>query len=301
MWTTMAPAPTCPRCGRDNDPAFAFCHDCGQGLRPDVDRTCARCGARQPASFRFCGHCGQAAEVAPPRRLTTPSSPRLDAAAPATQPGAAPAPSAPARLVLVRHDGLPGASHALDREVTLCGRREGDVLLPDDGSVSPRHAAFTVREGRIRVEDLGSTSGTFLRVRSPRSLTFGDEIRLGRQLLRLEPMPRPATTPAGAPPWGSGDPGYRARLVQLLEGGGLGEVIPLRAGANGVGRESGEVSFPGDRYVSGRHARIDVGEAAVTLTDLGSSNGTFLRVNGPTEIAAGDQVLLGMQLVRVEA
>jgi pSer/pThr/pTyr-binding forkhead associated (FHA) protein len=44
-----------------------------------------------------------------------------------------------------------------------------------------------------------------------------------------------------------------------------------------------------------------VGEAAVTLTDLGSSNGTFLRVNGPTEIAAGDQVLLGMQLVRVEA
>ena len=87
----------------------------------------------------------------------------------------------------------------------------------------------------------------------------------------------------------------------MLEGGGLGEVIPLRAGANGLGRESVDVSFPGDRYVSGRHARIDVGEAAVTLTDLGSSNGTFLRVNGPTEIAAGDQVLVGMQLLRIEA
>jgi pSer/pThr/pTyr-binding forkhead associated (FHA) protein len=183
----------------------------------------------------------------------------------------------------------------------VCGRREGDVLLPDDGSVSPRHAVFTVREGRIRVEDLGSTSGTFLRVRAPRSLTFGDEIRLGRQLLRLEPMPRPAPGPGGSEPWGSPDPGYRARLVQLLEGGGLGEVVPLRAGQNGIGRETGEVSFPGDRYVSGRHARIDVGEAAVTLTDLGSSNGTFLRVNGPTEIAAGDQVLLGMQLLRIEA
>ena len=35
-------------------------------------------------------------------------------------------------------------------------------------------------------------------------------------------------------PWGAADPGYRARLVQLLEGGGLGEVIPLRAGANAV-------------------------------------------------------------------
>ena len=185
--------------------------------------------------------------------------------------------------------------------MTICGRRDGDVLLPDDGSVSPRHAAFTVREGRIRVEDLGSASGTFLRVRAPRSLTFGDEIRLGRQLLRLEPMPRPGPSAVESVPWGSADPGYRARLVQLLEGGGLGEVIPLRSGANGLGRESVDVSFPGDRYVSGRHARIDVGEAAVTLTDLGSSNGTFLRVNGPTEIAAGDQVLVGMQLLRVEA
>ena len=265
-------------------------------MRPDAERTCTRCGAKLPGSFRFCGHCGQAADAVPPRRPTSPSSPRQAVAA-----VPAPASATPARLVLVRHDGLPGASHPLDREVTICGRRDGDLLIPEDGSVSPRHAAITVREGRIRVEDLGSTSGTFLRLRTPRSLTFGDEIRLGRQLLRLEPMPRPTVTAATGTPWGSADPGYRARLVQLLEGGGLGEVIPLRTGASTIGRESGEVAFPGDRYVSGRHARVDVGEAAVTLTDLGSSNGTFLRVNGPTEIGPGDQVLLGMQLLRVEA
>ena len=266
-------------------------------MRPDVERTCSRCGAKLPATFRFCGHCGQAADSATPRRPTSPSSPRV----PAGQgPGPGPASVAPPRLVMVRHDGQPGTSHALEREVTVCGRRDGDLLLPEDGSVSPRHAAITFREGRIRIEDLGSTSGTFLRLRTPRSLTFGDEIRLGRQLLRLEPMPRPSVTAAAGAPWGTTDPGYRARLVQLLEGGGLGEVVPLRAGANAIGRESGEVTFPGDRYVSGRHARVDVGEAAVTLTDLGSSNGTFVRVNGPTEIGPGDQVLLGMQLLRVE-
>lgn len=293
----MESAPTCPRCGRENESSFAFCNGCGQAMHPEAERTCTRCGAKLPGSFRFCGHCGQPADAAPPRRPGTPSSPRMPSG-----PGSVPAtaPVAPPRLVLVRHDGLPGASHSLDREVTICGRRDGDLLLPEDGSVSPRHAAITVREGRIRIEDLGSTSGTFLRLRTPRSLTFGDEIRLGRQLLRLEPMPRPSVTAAAGAPWGSADPGYRARLVQLLEGGGTGEVLPLRAGANAVGRESGEVSFPGDRYVSGRHARVDVGEAAVTLTDLGSSNGTFLRVNGPTEIGPGDQVLLGMQLLRVE-
>ena len=68
----MASAPTCPRCGRENDPSFAFCHDCGLGLRPDVDRTCVRCGAKLPASFRFCGHCGQTSEAPPPRRPTHP-------------------------------------------------------------------------------------------------------------------------------------------------------------------------------------------------------------------------------------
>ena len=294
----MESATTCPRCGRENDPSFAYCNGCGEPLAPEADRTCSRCGAKLPGSFRFCGNCGQPADAAPPRPATHPSSPRIPAAPP---PEAAPSSAAPPRLVLIRHDGQPGAAHMLDREVTVCGRRDGDLVLPEDGSVSPRHAAITVREGRIRVEDLGSSSGTFLRLRTPRSITFGDEIRLGRQLLRLEPMPRPSVSAATGTPWGSPDPGYRARLIQLLEGGGTGEVVPLRAGASTVGRETGEVAFPADRYVSGRHARIDVGESAVTLTDLGSSNGTFLRVNGPTDIGPGDQVLLGMQLLRVES
>ena len=54
-------------------------------------------------------------------------------------------------------------------------------------------------------------------------------------------MPRPSVSGAPGTPWGSADPGYRARLIQLLEGGGTGEVIPLRAGANAIGRETGEV------------------------------------------------------------
>jgi hypothetical protein len=36
------------------------------------------------------------------------------------------------------------------------------------------------------------------------------------------------------------------------------------------------------------------------LVDTGSSNGTFVRVTAPALLAAGDQVLIGMQLVRVE-
>jgi len=289
----------CPRCGKENDPSFSFCLDCGQAIRQAGERACPHCGSKMPAAFRFCGHCGRSVEAVPQVTGRGPGA----SSSPPTQPAA---PSAgvdvpPPQLVLVRHDGLPGQTYTLSREVTICGRKEGEILLPDDGSVSPRHASMTVREGRLRLEDLGSTSGTFLRLRAPRSLTFGDEVRMGRQLLRLEPLPREAPAPGEPRPWGSPDPGHRMRLVQLLEGGGAGEVFPLRLGPNTIGRETGDVSFPLDRYVSGRHARVDVTETSVTLTDLGSSNGTFLRVSGPTDLAAGDQVLLGMQLLRVEA
>ena len=243
--TSMESAPTCPRCGRENDSSFAFCHGCGQALRPEAERTCARCGAKLPGSFRFCGHCGQAADLAPPGRPTSPSSPRAPVvAAPEASPRsrrAVPAGAGPARRP------CPGPSHPLDREVTICGRREGDLLLPEDGSVSPRHAAFTVREGRIRVEDLGiGLRAPSCACAAPRSLTFGDEIRLGRQLLRLEPMPRPPASPrSGDCPGARPIPGYRARLVQLLEGGGLGEVLPLRAGASTIGPRERRRHLPG--------------------------------------------------------
>jgi DNA-directed RNA polymerase specialized sigma24 family protein len=40
--------------------------------------------------------------------------------------------------------------------------------------------------------------------------------------------------------------------------------------------------------------------AALTLTDLGSKNGTFLRINGDTVLEHGDYVFMGQQLLRVE-
>jgi len=232
-------------------------------------------------------HLSGTAAAAPDARPSTPS------------PAAAVPPSGP-RLALVRHDGLPGAWFPLSREVTVCGRTGGEVLLPDDAAVSPRQAAFTLRDGRVHLEDLGSVNGTFLRLRAPRALALGDEIRIGRQHLRLEPLPREGTPGTDVTPWGSPDPGYRVRLAQLLEGGGVGEIFPLRTGENLVGRESGDLTFPADRYVSGRHARIDVGEGGVTLTDLGSSNGTFVKIGAAVELHPGDQVLVGTQLVRYE-
>jgi pSer/pThr/pTyr-binding forkhead associated (FHA) protein len=285
----MSTIQPCSRCGRANDASAAFCQACGQALRPE--RLCPFCGVRLEASFRFCGHCGrQVADEAP-----TSSGPAATAADPAPAGDA----RRGLRLVPVRQDGLPGPVRALGAAPVACGRVRGELLFGDDPTVSPEHARFVVRGDRSFVEDLGSVNGTFLRLRAPQPLASGDEVRLGRQLLRVEPVPRPIEG-AGARPWGSTDPGYRARLTQLLDGGGTGEVFPLRKGENTVGREAGQICFPADRYVSARHARVDVSDAGLVISDLGSSNGTFVRITAPAPVRPGDQVLVGMQLIRVE-
>jgi len=282
----------CERCGRENDPSLFTCLDCGQPLtrpaaRPPAPATatpCGRCGApRQPGS-RFCTQCG--AEVA---ATPAPEAPRT----------APPAGRGP-RLSSVRTDGTPGPSYPLTGPSCVCGRLEGELLIADDPTISPRHASFSVKGDQVTVEDLGSVNGTFLRIRAPHRMGPGEELRLGRQLLRVEPLPRPPAEAGGGRAWGGADPGCRLRLAQLLEGGGLGEIHPLHEGENVVGREAGEVMFPGDRYVSARHARIDLAGDTVTVTDLGSSNGTFRKLSGPTPLSPGDQLLIGGKLLKLE-
>jgi pSer/pThr/pTyr-binding forkhead associated (FHA) protein len=300
----MAKPTRCPRCGRENDPSFAFCLDCGQPLRAPAaasETSCGSCGAPLQPGFRFCGVCGKAAGPAPTARgAPGPTGTGPHAARPVPPPPPAAA-SARFRLTLVRSDGSAGPTFPLAKDEVVCGRTEGDLRLADDPTVSPRHARFTQAAGGLRVEDLGSVNGTFVRLKAPRRVSVGEELRLGRQVLRLEPLPRPpAAADRGVRPWGTRDAGARFRLSQLLDGGGLGEVFPLHEGENAVGREAGEVTFPSDRYVSARHATLAVRGDELTLADTGSSNGTFVKIVGPADLAPGDQLLLGSQLLRVE-
>jgi pSer/pThr/pTyr-binding forkhead associated (FHA) protein len=65
----------------------------------------------------------------------------------------------------------------------VVGRDPECDRLIDDPAASRRHCAFTLRQGRIWVEDLGSLNGTFLngtRLHSAQPLAAGDRLNLGR-------------------------------------------------------------------------------------------------------------------------
>jgi hypothetical protein len=77
---------------------------------------------------------------------------------------------------------------------------------------------------------------------------------------------------------------------------------PLAEGVTIIGRSGQADVVVGDKSVSGQHARLERRGDEVTVTDLGSSNGT--RVNGQkvesAALHAGDELRLGRVQMRVE-
>jgi len=61
-----------------------------------------------------------------------------------------------------------------------------------------------------------------------------------------------------------------------------------------------DIVIQDDDYVSREHARIVEHEGAFYVEDMGSSNGTFVRVQRPIPLQPGDEILIGTHLLRFE-
>ncbi len=91
----------------------------------------------------------------------------------------------------------------------------------------------------------------------------------------------------------------RGRLHLVMEGGQQGEAYELGDNTM-IGRANGDITFPHDGFMSGKHARVERRGAGFVLVDEGSRNGTFIRINGEVELKSGDMILIGKQLFRFE-
>ena len=77
--------------------------------------------------------------------------------------------------------------------------------------------------------------------------------------------------------------------------------IPISCGRKVIGRSS-DVHIPIEsESVSRRHAVLDVSRTEVTIEDLGSKNGTWVRgerVSGPVALEDGDLIVIGSERLR---
>jgi len=250
---------------------------------------CPDCGHTNAPTNRFCAACG--AKLAKPVAAEAP----VAAFAP---PGAAA--SASVLLTALRADGSEAGTYTLPSMNTTIGRDTG-AIFAGDNYLSPRHAIFAGRNGRLYVRDDSSLNGVYKKLRrdEPMSVSSGDVFRIGQEIVRFETLsPAPATAD-GVERLGSPSKGYVGRIALIIGRDASGNAFPIPETGLHCGRERGDVLFPEDGYVSGLHCRISYEKGQLFLTDLGSSNGTFIRINGEVEVIDTDVLLMGQQLFRV--
>jgi len=318
----------CDACSAFNALGASACSSCGASLgvvsappraaTPASDKAtlldavpgelrCPSCSSLVPPNHKFCGACGK--PIAEP--ANQPRAQGKERQAPKTMFFSVMQAPGRAKLILIQGDGYDGVSYVLSATDHVAGRSDGDILFPDDTLLSPRHANFIYQDGRLHVRDEGSTNGVFVRIGTPQRLVSGSTFLVGEQLLRLDACPSDAVpTPESDGTYFYTSPRRPARfiLTQLLVGGAAGMVFRARNDSLVIGREGNDVNFPDDPFISGRHAQVaalagqhsDDGEPLFELQDLGSKNGTFLRVPGEAALNHGDYVFIGQQLLRVE-
>ncbi|NRA32480.1 MAG: FHA domain-containing protein [Polyangiaceae bacterium] len=252
---------------------------------------CPQCGHENPNGNRFCASCGYNLSA-------------LQAAAPAAPAAAsAPAPASSILLTALRADGSEAGTYPLpDGDTVPVGRDTGSIFA-GDSYLSPRHATFLRREGSLSIKDEGSLNGVYLKVQPqvPCLLEFGDIFRIGQEIVRFEALNGQADDSDGVRRLGSPSNGYIGRLALVVGRDTTGNAFPIPDTGVHCGRERGDILFSEDGYVSGLHCRIaPEADGKVYLTDVGSSNGTFVRLKNEHQITSGDVLLMGQQLFRVD-
>lgn len=312
---------TCPRCATPTPVGFAYCQQCGLHLNaiaptdPGVARTRPATGSPIALDTPIDPHAGTLAadnvrsgSISPPvrARASSSASPVVPAQPAARPSGARPSGAAWGTAILVNRDGSDGQRFVLSSDDTIVGRAGADIAFEEDRFLARQHARIErAADGAVRIHPLDTTNGVFKKTDGSVELADGTILLVGREVLRFErvspeertvhPLVCHGVALFGSPPrdpWG--------RIVQLIPSGGHRDVRHLVGEEIVLGREEGDIVYRDDAFMSRRHAAITWDGKRVLLTDLGSSNGTFVRISGPTSIKNGDHVRMGDQLLRIE-
>ena len=253
---------------------------------------CPQCSHVNTTSNLFCGSCGF--------RLGSGAAPA--AARPRTRP-----PRSPNRvggtitLTALRADGSEAGTFQLPGGNGTVGRETGGIFA-GDSYLSPRHATFrSAGLGRAVVRDDTSLNGVYKKLGRdvPIELRPNEVFRIGQEIIKFEPLTLQPPAADGVERLGAPSKGYVGRIALVIGRDETGNAFPIPEGGVHLGRERGDILFPEDGYVSGLHCRLTWDGQRLFLTDLGSSNGTFVRIAGESDIRSGDVLLMGQQLFRI--
>jgi pSer/pThr/pTyr-binding forkhead associated (FHA) protein len=208
----------------------------------------------------------------------------------------------PSKFTLV---GISGSSASqrfrLSSQGCQVGRSRGAILFPDDPFVSPLHALFSIREGKLFVRDEGSNSGVLVTVHQeliPPGALFAAGNHLFRYAGTLEPVPPVTGRPVV---YGAPLPQALYLVEELLVGGRAGRAVVTHGPLLTIGQSLCDLSFPGEEGLAPRHCELTPTPAGAMLRDLSGGLGTYVHLaGGERALNPGDRVRIGDQILQVE-
>jgi hypothetical protein len=196
----------------------------------------------------------------------------------------APLPVVPVRLVMLGSRGEAVAERSIQPGAFLdLGRRAGEPWA-EDRRMELLHARLFPGPGGVIVDDFGLPSGVYTQIIDTIAVEDGDEFKVGQARLALQRVIGRG--------WG--------QLTLVRHDAPTPETILLDRDEIIIGRDEGDITLPSDTFVSGDHCRFIREGNAVYLEDLGSSNGTYIRVRAGQCVAFGGLLLVGHTQFRVQ-
>lgn len=289
-------------------------------VRHGSERICPQCGAKIAEGHRFCGNCGTRyesgydytpADSRPvPKEISQSDSKRVAVERMTFVQGIDPSSPVqsdivPFTLCHINDNGSEGEYIPLTKGENIIGRNSTPQLCTDR-YINLKHLRLTCTDSHIIVEDFNSLNGVFYRLSNESViLRNGDIFRIGEELLcyfhgstaqpLLSNQSNEQTDLLGgeeAPGWGY----LRIVMGAFAEG----SVYRLWQPTISLGRTHANILFPKDGFVSGTHATLKGMKDYAILTDLDSSNGTFVRIKAPLKVTKTTFILIGNQLLRIQ-
>jgi len=201
--------------------------------------------------------------------------------------------------ITVTMDGVVLNEVTLNKAATTLGRRPYNDIVLDNLTVSGEHAILRMEGGRVTVEDLHSTNGTFVGGQAVKNeeLRHGDILEMGRYRLRFEADVAAAADNARVEDAAAADQSTHEGskgMIKVLSGPAAGREMPLTKVVTTIGKPGVSVAAVTQRRDTFFVHHVE-GEERMTINDKTIDE-------NPCVLQDGDRIKLAgteMQFFRV--